>query len=364
MQASEGMKDNTQNFMKATQVQPKEVDKGVTVYRNAEQDHVQRGFSNSAHVGIRSLPNALTPNFRQQLYKEVISNTKKNSSTEPGTGTGGAGLLNKADLLSVPVAKGQRKPAGRSAAPAAFTLYEYQPTEFGREKELKIEQKQESKAKWVAEEDFKVQALPSIPKHTGAFNEFEYALDPYEAAEEQTKIEVRRQNSQVKYGALKAGGKIQRDEHMKSRTEEMIGQLSGTLKKDWPASFLRTFEDPQGLIVVCYDKQKMGEGDITSYMNQFFRTNGIVQEFKLRRDTTRWGVMEDTVPNVYYVFIPPWVHARIMHPELSQVPDCKPVPGLSEPAYQTGRVPFMPTTESGLKIQTTYVQTYARSFKT
>lgn len=28
MQASEGMKDNTQNFMKATQVQPKEVDKG------------------------------------------------------------------------------------------------------------------------------------------------------------------------------------------------------------------------------------------------------------------------------------------------------------------------------------------------
>mmetsp|Transcript_9954 Transcript_9954/g.18710 ORF Transcript_9954/g.18710 Transcript_9954/m.18710 type:complete len:171 (+) Transcript_9954:254-766(+) len=149
MQASEGMKDNTQNFMKATQVQPKEVDKGVTVYRNAEQDHVQRGFSNSAHVGIRSLPNALTPNFRQQLYKEVISNTKKNSSTEPGTGTGGAGLLNKADLLSVPVAKGQRKPAGRSAAPAAFTLYEYQPTEFGREKELKIEQKQESKAKCV-----------------------------------------------------------------------------------------------------------------------------------------------------------------------------------------------------------------------
>lgn len=49
---------------------------------------------------------------------------------------------------------------------------------------------------------------------------------------------------------------------------------------------------------------------------------------------------------------------------VSQVPDCKPVPGLSEPAYQTGRVPFMPTTESGLKIQTTYVQTYARSFKT
>ena len=137
-------------------------------------------------------------------------------------------------------------------------------------------------------------------------------------------------------------------------------------------SFLRVFEDPQGLIVVCFDRQKMTEGDITSYMNQFFRTNsarpsfllsrgfplsdmgwhkalsryrlcscsmflthtsdawphahlqlltcawgftGTVTEFKLKRDTTRWGVMEDTVPNVYYVFIPPWVHARIVHPE-------------------------------------------------
>ena len=47
---------------------------------------------------------------------------------------------------------------------------------------------------------------------------------------------------------------------------------------------------------------------------------GHVIEFKLKRDTTRWGVMEDTVPNVYYVFIPPWVHARIVHPECQSPP--------------------------------------------
>jgi hypothetical protein len=60
--------------------------------------------------------------------------------------------------------------------------------------------------------------------------------------------------------------------------------------------------------------QKMRDGDITSYMNQLFRTHAVVSDFKLRRDSTRWGVMERTVPTVYYVFVPPWVHARIVHP--------------------------------------------------
>jgi hypothetical protein len=58
----------------------------------------------------------------------------------------------------------------------------------------------------------------------------------------------------------------------------------------------------------------MCDGDITSYMNQLFRTHEVVSDFKLRRDSTRWGVMERTVPTVYYVFVPPWVHARIVHP--------------------------------------------------
>ena len=53
------------------------------------------------------------------------------------------------------------------------------------------------------------------------------------------------------------------------------------LKNDWPTAFLRVFEDPQGLMVVCYDKLKMGEGDITSYMNQFFRMNPIVEVLEL-----------------------------------------------------------------------------------
>jgi hypothetical protein len=39
-------------------------------------------------VGIRSLPNALKPNFRQTLLKQVMPTTTKHSATESGTGTG------------------------------------------------------------------------------------------------------------------------------------------------------------------------------------------------------------------------------------------------------------------------------------
>eukprot|EP00959_Pyramimonas_sp_CCMP1952_P103124 2157009-Pyramimonas_sp.AAC.1 len=163
---------------------------------------------------------------------------------------------------------------------------------------------------------------------------------------------------------MKTGGSVQSAELMKIRVEELVGRLAAVLEIDWPKVFLRVFEDNQGLIVAGFDKQKMGNGaNITSYMGQFFRTNETVQEFQLKRDTTRWGVMEDTVPTVYYVFIPPWVHARIVHPELSQVPDCKPVPGIHEPAFATGRVPFIPQTASGQKIDPVYVQTFPNTFK-
>lgn len=281
---------------------------------------------------------------------------------ESGYGSGGRPDPSKAEILSEKVGSGMVRPNKHSAAPGVFSNYEYQYSEYDRVKEQRAQDEREEKSKRIHQEEFKCTALPAIPKSTGAFNEFEYSLEPYEASEDIQKIEKQRQDAKILFGAMKAGGKVQSDESLKIRAHECIAALTKVFQKEWPKAFLRVFEDDQGLVVICFDKDKMGEGDITSYMNQFFRTHAHVAEYKLRRDTTRWGIMEEGVPNVYYVFLPPWVHLRVVHPELSKVPDQKPVPGLAEPSLVSQRIPFCPQTEGGDLI-ITHTQTYPRSFK-
>mmetsp|Transcript_10000 Transcript_10000/g.17190 ORF Transcript_10000/g.17190 Transcript_10000/m.17190 type:complete len:368 (-) Transcript_10000:257-1360(-) len=360
-------------FMKPTAVQPirpktpggTEVHTGeMPVYRNAEQDTVKSAFTSTAAVGIRSLPNALNPNFRQVLLKEALKEAKLAHKTEAGTGTGGKPDLSMADPLSVSVAPGQHKPDKYSPIPGVFSTYEYHHSEYGRDKEIDSEERRNAKEKYAFKDPFKISALPSIPKSVGAFNEFDYTLDPYEYQEARRLGERTEDSSKNMHGPMKPGGHVQPGEQMKIRLHELLTRLAGILEGDWPNIFLKVFEDNQGLIVACFDKLKMGQGaNVTAYMNQMFRTNEVVHEFSLKRDTTRWGVMENLVQTVYFVFIPPWVHARIVHPELSRVPDCKPVPGISEPPLATGRVPFIPQTEGGTFINPVYVQTYATSFK-
>mmetsp|Transcript_39359 Transcript_39359/g.47712 ORF Transcript_39359/g.47712 Transcript_39359/m.47712 type:complete len:364 (-) Transcript_39359:345-1436(-) len=361
---SEASESEEKGYLGNTAVQPKPVTRGEigeTVYRNSEQDHVRHAFNQGNYVGIRSLPNAMAPDFRQQIYEQVISDTKKHSNLESGYGTGGRPDATRAEPLSTGVASGQRKPGTHSAAPNAFSNYEYKHSEYEREKELRATEQRLSKEMWIAKHDFKCTALPPIPKSVGSFNEFEYSIEPFEASEDMAKTEKKNQDGKILHGAVKAGGRIQSVEQIKVRLNEVMKLMEASVKKDWTKSFLSVFEDTQGLVVLCFDKDKV-EGDLTAYMNQFFRTSGVVSEFSLRRDTTRWGVVEEGVPNVYYVFIPPWVHIRIQHPELSAVPDKEPVPGLREPPLMSGRVPFCPQTESGNQVHL-HIRTYPNSFR-
>ena len=66
--------------------------------------------------------------------------------------------------------------------------------------------------------------------------------------------------------------------------------LTKTLKEDWPECFARCTEDADGCIQVCFHQGKI-VGDVTTYMNHFFRTNIDVQQYALRKDPTRWGVV-------------------------------------------------------------------------
>ena len=153
--------------------------------------------------------------------------------------------------------------------------------------------------------------------------------------------------------------------------------------EDWPDCFARVTEDADGCIQVCFRYEKI-EGDVTTYMNQFFRMNIDVQTYALRKDPTRWGVVlagaaagagagegaeteaeggeKKTI--LRFFFIPMWVHVRGLV-DLGVAAPGDPArwrPETKEPPLLSGRVPFGPTTNGGDTI-TTHVRTLSRSFK-
>jgi len=314
------------------------------IYGTAEVDAVRHAFNQGTYVGIRSLPNSITPSFRG-------TSTGKDKAGKEGDGM--------APPLHVPVAAGQNRPGKYSGAPKVFTLYEYQHTEYDREKVERAREWEESKAMRVDTSDFKCTALPAIPKSAGSFNEFEYAEDPFENQELMEKAAKEEFDAQVLAGPMRVAGQVQELEKGKARLWEVLRKLTKQFKEDWPACFLRVYEDDIGCLVAMFDQDKI-QGDVSTYMNQFFRVNEIVQYFGLRKDSTRWGAVENNNgTSVHYVFIPTWVHLRAPVDMNLPAPHSE---RSGEPALISGRVPFGPQTNGGQAI-TVHVRTYSRSFK-
>jgi hypothetical protein len=185
-------------------------------YRNAPQDQVRDAFNQGSFQGIRSLPNSLLD---------------LNPAGGRGVGVGGA---RQPAPLAVPVAAGQRRPAKLSAAPPAFTLFEYQPDEYDREKEQRRDESQDSRARMGDKATFKCTALPAVPKSAGSFNEFEYVEDPYEALQEATR-EWKRQSQQraaeMGNGPQRAAGQAEDHDKAKARKWEVFRSLTKQLKE-------------------------------------------------------------------------------------------------------------------------------------
>ena len=76
-----------------------------SVYRNAEADMVKNAFNQGSYLGIRSLPNALKPDFRQQLYERILLDAKQKASVP--TPSKGVSMPSAASQAH---AAGQKKP--------------------------------------------------------------------------------------------------------------------------------------------------------------------------------------------------------------------------------------------------------------
>jgi hypothetical protein len=127
------------------------------------------------------------------------------------------------------------------------------------------------------------------------------------------------------------------------RASECFDRLSAYCAQNWPLSFSQLFEDDTGCIAVVFDtKRAEQEGDVTAFMGQMALTHDTVLEFKLHRDATRWGLLDDAMIYAYYVFWPPWVaHERPVPDHLKgQVPRPRKLLWESNPPLPSTRVPF------------------------
>ena len=286
-----------------THVQPKFVLSGDTD-RNAEKDIIESAFNQGSFVGIRSLPNAFRPDFRQKLYELVLSRKHQQSALSRSMDTSSKDLRACVSYSSE-ILPGQRKQIPFSGAPRAFSSFTYMSSEYDRPSEMSISQSRVERSRWVSDADFKVTALPQVPSSAGSFNEFHYAIDPYEAGEVSATSERNEMLTKRLFGPLRASGRAAANKQKKILRRECLSRLSDLFAADWGTDvFHSVTEDSGGFIVLKFfaDKQTdMGldaakrhlrgrDRRVAAYVTNFCQRDSISDEFQLRRDTRRWGV--------------------------------------------------------------------------
>lgn len=343
---------------------------------------VRSAFNQGSYQGIRSLPNALKPDFRRQLYEKILEHAKVARVQRQTRRPGEAQLEAAVERAPRTTAQGQWRPGKFSSMPQYFSVFKYMDDPIGRVKDCLREEAERSKKLWLSDEDFKTQALPPVPSHAGSFNEFEYAIDPFEGRDEYLKGLKDRDEQKILHGPIRAGGCVATAEQTKIRANEAVESLRGTVGREWPEIFVDAFQDSAGCLVLCFDRVHAEESgkarEVALYMNRLAHSDPTVSEFCLKKDSTRWGVTdEDSLGEssrmVFFVLWPPWVHKRPSVPGDLQQMQWETGGGEGDgeggataealaPALMSSRNPFGPQTESGLPIHV-HVRTFSRSFK-
>jgi hypothetical protein len=78
----------------------------------------------------------------------------------------------------------------------------------------------------------------------------------------------------------------------------------------WPAA-PQVFEDRNGSIVMSFDRARaITEGDLSSYMNTLAKASPMAAAYRLFKDASQWGLVDEETQAVFYVMWPPWVRHR------------------------------------------------------
>ncbi|KAL6759204.1 hypothetical protein V8C86DRAFT_1351378 [Haematococcus lacustris] len=328
-QAAPDTSHDRPRFQTATFVSPKQP---LHEYKNVSQDAVTLAFSPITFFGLRSLPNALSPDFKQQLYQQLVTTHQHEFATAHGLPPAGAGpgpgghepvwhrtLSQEAEQeLTSRVPPGQRLLQPSHPHAGDFSTFEYQPSEYERDRLQHKISKLKSKLSQLAPTDFVVKAPPQAPKGAPAFCEYEYPNEPYVS-----RVRQRLQHEMAARAASLAGpfvpsGRADPLAMMRGRAEDCMLALCRQLSDDWPTAFLQVFEDRSGALVLSFDRTcAVVEGDLSSYMQNLAKNSALVAEYHLAKDGIQWGLVDPETQAVFYLLWPPWVRHRYLAPALS-----------------------------------------------
>ncbi|GLC33522.1 hypothetical protein PLESTM_000080500 [Pleodorina starrii] len=296
-----------------THVQPKgPLDECTT---QAASQHVRTVWSTSNICGIRSLPNALSPDFRDRLYEELVQAAHRDRTFTAPSHKAQLSYGLEGGPLGMPLSVGQKQVARINPLAGMFTQYEYLPSEYDRVKLTGKFDRLKHKLAQTSPNEFVVRAPPAALHGAPAFSEFTYATDPTDAYTACLHADADLGRSKVVAGPFYPSGRVHQSKVLKGRVDECMMRLCKQLSDDWPNSFMQVFEDRNGSVVACFHKASaVSEGDLSSYMNTFAKRDHVVATYQLTKDATRWGLVDEASGAAFYVLWPPWVRHRYLGP--------------------------------------------------
>ena len=326
-------------YLSKTVVQPKPVVEALT-HQGTECSSIIKAFSKGSFSGIRSLPNNIHPDFRQESLVQTLENTKEEKSGRLARTRSGSSSYN--------TAKGQRRRQKYGGMPQTFTSYEYMSDPVQDKLARRRDEILKGKEKWLSADDFKTYALPRVHKYMGMLDRCSYSISPYENTEEAAKRENRETKQKILHGPVRAGGCVNQGEKARIRLKELLRSLTLLLKNDCPHATIDVFVDETGCIVVSYIKEGLSLKSLRVYMNKFAKENAKVHEFKLKKDATRWAVTNDDLENIFFILCPPWIHLK---PTLNyRLHGARAKRDTSQDlALESGRIPFGPPTGANVR---------------
>eukprot|EP00877_Chromochloris_zofingiensis_P007766 jgi/Chrzof1/3242/Cz12g17030.t1 len=227
-----------------------------------------------------------------------------------------------------------KAPGKYSPLQGYFSTFDHKTSEYERGVLLERFQKLQHKLPQVSLDDFVVRNAPLAPKHTPVFTEFSFTAPPFVEVDNLGRPADYEYQSKPVYGPFFPSGRGgSPDVMLKGQAQDLNTQLTKQLSTDWPKSFLQVFEDHAGALVISFDRTAaVKEGDITAYMNQMAKQGDLVIQYRLTKDTAKWGLLEDDGgTSVFYVFWPPWTTHRAVVPEQL----AGPVPTYTKPPHVT-----------------------------
>uniref|UniRef100_A0A383WNY4 Uncharacterized protein n=1 Tax=Tetradesmus obliquus TaxID=3088 RepID=A0A383WNY4_TETOB len=367
-----------QQYMQTTAAQPKAP---LQECPHADDEGIFSAFSPAGPgLGIRSLPNALMPSYRQQLFQQLVHAGKQRQAElhqqyqqqqqqqqcQPRHMS--ASCSGQHSDQQWPQCSSKSTPGGFRGAFSAstkiprryspnqgqFSTFIHISSEYERALVLQRFAKLSSKLAEVSPEAFVVKGCPLPTPHTPAFSELTYTPAAYQEVDHLGRVPSSQQQQRqllVSGSFVPPGRSSSPVAALRAQSGDLLLQLERQLARDWPRSFMKVFLDTEGAVVVSFHRAAAAcEGDVGAYMAHQADQGGIMQEYRLARDPSRWGVVEgEAGASLFYVLTPPWVRARREVPEelRGHIPPYDRPPYETNPARGFNRNPFGTTTAAG-----------------